>query len=409
MSSSPSIIFYQGFRCTKVPRQPRTAAVMSLTTSKSNSPPASTTSQETASNPTSFSETLPLGPSPSTDSTFVKSAHSTASSTPSTSTASFFTSLISLPELSPETHNPARTESSTIPTTLATETLATAPTAIPSLQPLRNTFQQDHEDGTSLSAIFGSLFGGLGFIAVVLLVFFFYFQRRSKRSPFGVWSSRGIRETRASAGSVDSTTSLRREYRSGMSYLLDTSPVDSTFNLLIGGASSYHDPISPISPRGPSRFPDSTELMHWADPPIIPSMAGNSTLSPLNGDAQASTPPWSEISRAANRAPPDLLPRNPGAITRPEDSHTVDRTSMHSDDSLGSTLILPGRSSTGSSYRRISFPMMTAPPENEPSYPIEAATRDSARNSTRSDQFDLDVVRITLSRRSSNTLPTSLL
>ncbi|OOF92370.1 hypothetical protein ASPCADRAFT_210236 [Aspergillus carbonarius ITEM 5010] len=73
--------------------------------------------------------------------------------------------------------------------------------------------------------------------------------------------------------------------------------------------------------------------------------------------------------------------------------------SMHSDRSLGSTLLLPGRSSAGSSLQRLSYPFTVAELEScDPSGPV-------ARLSTRSDPFDLECPPHAMHRRSSTAIP----
>ncbi|EAW06306.1 uncharacterized protein ACLA_079900 [Aspergillus clavatus NRRL 1] len=77
-----------------------------------------------------------------------------------------------------------------------------------------------------------------------------------------------------------------------------------------------------------------------------------------------------------------------------------DQRSIYSSErSLGSTIILPGRSSIGSSVRRTSYQISIS--DLAPLGPNESVTRVS----TRSDPFDLEVPPNAMHKRNSSVLP----
>ncbi|KAL2872282.1 uncharacterized protein BJX67DRAFT_1625 [Aspergillus lucknowensis] len=301
MSANPSIIFYDGRRCTKVPRQPR-----------ATNPPTS-----------------------------------------GADTSSVSTSTIVAP-----------TDSITH-ATFTTETSTTLETSTPLPQP-GPSGSHDESTGPPYATILGVLFGVLGFIALVAIIVFLL--RRSRRKPAG-WGGQLMRDGRESA---DSTISLHRDYRPRATNLADASAVSSTVNT--PRAAPYSD--SPghhkrQSPPYSDPFADLAEVPQGTENSVVPLIVRSSATNPDN------------------------------APTPPAKSHAADRDSVQSGTSLGSTLVLPGRSSIGSSFHRLSFP--------NPAPEDGSFQRAVVRGDTHSDPFDLDSIPLPASRRSSGVMPSSLI
>ncbi|KAL4870009.1 hypothetical protein BDV12DRAFT_166875 [Aspergillus spectabilis] len=385
MSTNPSIIFYQGLRCTKVRRKPRATDPPRPSTSSTSetSEEGPTSSRETSSSDrstsnedtTSVTATYIVAPATTTSSSTSGTEPSSSSQTAAQKSESHSSDL----DISTSS-NPSVTH-----TTFVTETTTTIQTTTPIYNP--NPSTSDYESsGPPYAKIFGSLFGALLFIALVAIILFLFFRRRrSRQAPTaaGRWNNKQFRDDRASAGS---RTSLRRDFKPETSYLSDVSPTSSI--LFKPVTKQYFDNPrhqTKSQPRYSDPFSDLAEV-------------------PNSHDPQSSIVPFVMRSFAMN---PDTDAEYP---SRPEESHVANRDSVHSGTSLGSTLVLPGRSSIGSDFHEtsLSFPK---PPETGHSYP-RAVVR---TNHTYSDPFDLCLddtssnKQISASRRSSGTIPVVLI
>ncbi|KAL4916919.1 hypothetical protein BDW62DRAFT_93459 [Aspergillus aurantiobrunneus] len=215
MSTNPSIVFYQGLRCTKVPRQPRATDSPSPSTEANTPSSTAETSAENAASQTSLdqptsnedSTSITVSPITTTSSSYSGTDPSSSSQTTSQELESHSS------ELDTGIHSTA--SNSALHTTFTTETFTT-PQPSTSSQPVPSVSNND-STGLPYATIFGALFGALGFIALVAVIIFLI-RHRSRRS------SGGLQDDRAS---TDSRTGLRRDFRSQMSYLSDASPTSS--------------------------------------------------------------------------------------------------------------------------------------------------------------------------------------
>lgn len=287
MSTDPSIIFYQGLRCTKVRREPR------ATDSVTDTP----------------SSTLTNATSPTETSTEDSRVDRTSSGGYTTSTAS---QTLDHQSGLDGIHSTTLTHSALTTSTSATST--SEPTSLISSVP------DDDFSGPPYALIFGLLFGILGLIALIALIIIIIIRRRRRSNQ--VSDTDSLQGDRAS---TNSRTGLRRDFRSQMSYLADASPTSSgLFNFQPGAAHNsdkqheaplYSDPFS--------------------DTEAVPD--GGIRTAPTNKDYEDRPYIHSTEPQAANR------------------------DSFHSGTSLGSTLVLPGRSSMGSEYQGTNLPSPTAP------------------------------------------------
>ncbi|KAL3437188.1 hypothetical protein BDV09DRAFT_163199 [Aspergillus tetrazonus] len=286
MSTDPSIIFYQGLRCTKVRREPR------ATDSVTDTP----------------SFTLTNATSPTETSTEDSRVDRTSSGGYTTSTAS---QTLDHQSGLDGIHSTTLTHSALTTSTSATST--SEPTSLISSVP------DDDSSGPPYALIFGLLFGTLGLIVLIALIIIIIRRRRRSNQVSDTGSLQGDR------ASTNSRTGLRRDFRSQMSYLADASPTSSgLFNFQPGAAHNsdkqhqappYSDPFS--------------------DTEAVPD--GGIRTAPTNKDYEYRPYIHSTEPQAANR------------------------DSFHSGTSLGSTLVLPGRSSMGSEYQGTNLPSPTAP------------------------------------------------
>lgn len=368
MSTNPSIIFHQGLRCTKVLRQPRAT--------ESSGTPAETGTPSTTDEPSSTKET------PTDDTTSQQTYHNqhtasedTTSTTTGVTTTATISDLETEPSLPSQTTSqkpglhPAGLDSSVSHTTFATETPTTSQSN-PSSGPIGFVSDDEPTSTPPYAKIFGALFGVLGFIALVAILILFFLRRRSRQK------SAGIEDDRASA---NSRTGLRRDFRSQMSYLSGPSPTPSA--ILNPGTTQYaHDEQRRIPSRDSNYsdpFSDTAEDYGGPNSAVIPIIMQGSTTVPNKNES----------------------------LTQPAKSYATNRDSNHSGTSLGSTLVLPGRSSLGSDFR--SSPSLPRSPGNDPT---SSHPRPIARTvNTRSGSLDLDNAQNAVSRRSSGAMPGVLL
>ncbi|KAL3466290.1 hypothetical protein BJX64DRAFT_11832 [Aspergillus heterothallicus] len=358
MSTNPSIIFYQGRRCTKVPRQPRATDPPST----SNDSPTTTSS---AGGDTPDETTAPKPSTSShTTSTTVAAKPTTSSDTGLDSESSSNESQDQTSSEATESHSSDLDDSIYSTTSTETSTSTTSQTSTSLSEPVSST-SNDGSHGPPYATIFGALFGVLGFIALIIILFFFFRRRRrqsrrnSTASEPGGWSVQKL--LHSGRGSPDSTTSLHRDYRSGMSYLSDPSPTSSTLYKAGTTPSLYYDKASapttaqahgyadesPTQSQMQNPFSDTAEVFpHGLQSSIVPFMMRSSAMDPDNDEP------------TYNNAYANPNPNAVSTPTRPAESYAPyrDRDSVNSGTSLGSTLVLPGRSSAGSTYQGVLFP-----------------------------------------------------
>ncbi|KAL3440065.1 hypothetical protein BJX65DRAFT_43915 [Aspergillus insuetus] len=352
MSTNPSIIFYQGRRCTKVPRQPR--ATDPPSTSKDPTRPSTdhNAPEETAaSDPASSTASTTVAPKPTSsdsDSDSISDSSSTQAQDHISGEPSE-THSTDPDDLYGTTH----TDTSISHTTFTTSTTTSSYTSTSLSEPIQST-SDDDSSGPPYATIFGALFGVLGFIALIIILFFF-FRRRSRRNSAGSepggWSVQKLLPS--GRGTPDSTATLQQDYRPPMSYLADASPTSSMLYETGTAPPSYFDKPAQtsqtrnyqVADHTQNPFSDSAEVTHLPQSSIVPFKMRSSALDPDSNHNSDPTRP------AESYAP-----------YRDRDS---DRDSMQSGTSLGSTLVLPGRSSAGSNYQRMLFPK---PPETGSSF-----------------------------------------
>ncbi|KAL4979996.1 hypothetical protein BDW66DRAFT_126606 [Aspergillus desertorum] len=291
MSTDPSIIFYQGLRCTKVRRKPRATDPVTDT-------PSSTLADATAPTETSPENSKVHGASSSNE--YTTSTANSGLGTPSshqTSKYSLGLDSIHSTTLAHSTHNSFTTETST-----------TEPTSS-----LTSSKSDDGSSGPPYALIFGLLFGVLGLIALIAWIIFIIYRRRSRQMP----DTDSLQGDRASA---NSRTGLRRDFRSQMSYFAGASPTSSAlFN------------FQPEEPHQNRPYADP-----FSDAAVVPD--GGLRIIPTDNDHGNHT------------------------FVLPTESQAENRDSFHSGTSLGSTLVLPGRSSMGSEYQETNLSSSEPPP-----------------------------------------------
>ncbi|KAE8379489.1 hypothetical protein BDV26DRAFT_259214 [Aspergillus bertholletiae] len=426
--SSPSIIFHQGLRCTKVPRRsavtispfinPSTSTSFSITTTSSDRPtlptdppPAvetaplsdpttSSTSQLTTSeSSTETSNTIPThlppissfiittttvsGPPPSIDEGITKTynllSYSSKYSTldPITSSVSSNLSSASITE-AVITHT-SRTDG---PSTAATSTTTGDTFPKNNSDPGISHPSPDHGSRASLRTLLGSVLGSIGFIVAVFLICLLFFRYKRRRSGGGQCFGGNEKLLRADRRSADSSTGLQHGYVSGgyihsqHKYAAEA-PVGAYRQDDSDRASAcYSDPFSDSAgltgglQTGTSGIEDTTQLLSM-----------DQKYDPKSVVLRANLPPRTVSD--------SILPAVNRGRRRSELPLSSEHGSIYSSDrSLGSTLILPGRSSLGSSLQRFSYQISVA--ELEPYGANDLVTKISPR-STRSDPFDLEV------------------
>ncbi|PWY93314.1 hypothetical protein BO94DRAFT_370702 [Aspergillus sclerotioniger CBS 115572] len=431
--SSSSILFRQSSRCTtKIPRHsnlvvPSTSSLISSSTLTSAvSQPSLTNSDPTSSTETSLpSETsasdtwhstalLPFTDAVTTQSPqppAVVSPVAVPTTTASTTAGKPSNYNLIHTENGPHAHMPvssrigssshetdsslylpssATSKTSAIPTLRSTESFvahstATSPIASANSSSQGHIDQSSHSEHAPLGAILGGVLGGVAFVALALAIGYFV-MRHKRRDPRGGLSTGTSEEhLQDEGGPVAPSADSLQGYQSGGSFLS----------------------VASSTPSSPLR-------VALAAPKLAPGHHHSRTLSSLNPVLDSN--PFLDsaevkyVSRGSMRSIAGAL-RNPFADA-PSHSHVAMQQSemsqrpasaawysMHSDRSLGSTLLLPGRSSAGSSLQRLSYPFTVAELEScDPSGPV-------ARLSTRSDPFDLECPPHAMHRRSSTAIP----
>ncbi|RHZ67752.1 uncharacterized protein CDV56_109586 [Aspergillus thermomutatus] len=409
---SPSILLYQGLRCTKVPRSSIAAASspavaaeptpflsvsVQVTEPVTTAPPSST---ETA-GAVSLSSLLVVAPSDAQPATFpTTSSLSESPPDPESNTDIHrsIPSLISHNQTSGFSTDPSSSEALTTSTaetsfmveTPTTKTITAAfPSATNPLQDFPGRGSDDVGNRHTLRTILGSVFGAVGFIALILLICFLicrYRRRKPRDSRSFGGSEKLLRNGRHSA---DSWASSQHAFLSRASSPSDASSapdhhvpgpnMGSTYAHARKGSSHLSEPISKpsdVSPDLPPRIRDAiggTQVHSIpSDQPLCPEASTLAALHPSTYDKPIS------FGFQINQ----------------------DQQSIYSSErSLGSTIILPGRSSFGSSVQRASYPISIS--DLGPPGPNESVTRVS----TRSDPFDLEVPPNAMHGRSSGALP----
>ncbi|KAL4761934.1 uncharacterized protein BDW70DRAFT_134714 [Aspergillus foveolatus] len=361
MSTDPSIIFYQGLRCTKVRREPRATD------------PVTDTPSTTLTDITSPTET----------STEDSRVDRTSSGGYTTSTAS---QTLDHQSGLDGIHSTTLTHSALTTSTSATST--SEPTSLISSVP------DDDSSGPPYALIFGLLFGILGLIALIALIIIIIHRRRRSNQVSNTDSLQGDR------ASANSRTGLRRDFRSQMSYLGDASPTSSgLFNFQPGAA--HHSDKQHQTPPYSDPFSDTEAVSD-----------GRIRTAPTNKDYEDRPYIHSTEPQAANRdsfhsgtslGSTLVLPGRSSMGSEYQGTNLPSPTSAPSGTSMGSTLILPGRSSTGSDSQgpKLLFPK----PLNSSSYTYQ-------RTVVRIDgvgSLDPDKSQTVVSRRSSGTMPAGLL
>ncbi|KAL4792880.1 hypothetical protein BDV19DRAFT_367560 [Aspergillus venezuelensis] len=364
MTTNPSVIFYQGLRCTKVPRQPRATDFLISSTeeiipSTSTIAPAAV---EISTEPTdeSFSDRTSSEDTPITTST------TTSETSETQSTAESRSSGVDAGIYNTSTEHSFTHTTFTTGITTTSEPTATSPGSISSAP-------DDDSGGPPYATIFGILFGILAFIILIALIIFFLLRRRKRQLA---------EESQDDRSSANSRTGLRQDFRSQMSYLSDASPAPS---MLL--------PEAPQMRLSDNQTPYQT--------PAHNSVPFADTLETQPG-------PKSFIVPIITQRRPTDPEKETEDYAQPAASHTPNRDSMHSATSLGSTLVLPGRSSFGSEYQGLT-PTCPKSPSSGSSCP--GVFPQPANTSLRSGSFDLGNSQsgTAVSRRSSGVMPGGLL
>lgn len=242
------------------------------------------------------------------------------------------------------------------------------------------------------------------FIALVFLAFVLFYCRRRRKSRTSWAFSPAEKLLRSGRDSLNSPTSPHNGRHSNTSLYSDGSSIRSLYHYLAAQQPLMSSPITDHHARHSNPFSDTAALQR-------------SSLSSIDGHSpglliDTSDPPPMQQAVLPRRAfSADWGTARPG-ITAPEfPLDAADQGSIHSSErSLGSTVILPGRSSMGSSLQRFSYQMSLgelgaqagAAGAGAPSEPV-------TRVSTRSDPFDLEVPAKAMYRRSSGALPGGIL
>ncbi|OGM41859.1 hypothetical protein ABOM_010141 [Aspergillus bombycis] len=426
--SSPSIIFHQGLRCTKVPRRSAAAVSPSINLSTSTSSPITTTSTDgpnLTTDPSPDVETSPFN-DPTTLSTSQATASQSSTETPNTipthlpPVSSFVItttvsdsypsstegitktySLVSSYDAGYSTLEPiASSIHSSFSSSSSTEAIlrhtsrtrgpstATTSTATGDVLPKNNSdhgsslSSPDNGSRASLRTLLGSVLGAMGFIAAVFLICLLLFRHRRRRSGGDQCFGGNEKLLRADRQSADSSAGLQYGYVSGGS-------MRSQYKYAPEARMSayYQDDSNRASACYSDPFSDSAE-MHGR---LRNDMLGiEDTTQSLFMDQKYDQKPVIPGENLPLRTFSDsILPTVHAGRRRSELPLSSEHGSIYSSDrSLGSTLILPGRSSLGSSLQRFSYRVSAA--ELEPCGANELVTKISPR-STRSDPFDLEV------------------
>ncbi|THC87974.1 hypothetical protein EYZ11_012582 [Aspergillus tanneri] len=288
----------------------------------------------------------------------------------------------------------------TIDTTNPYSFASTATESVPSESLQSHSGSSDDTSGNaSLRILLGSILGASAFVALVLLICFLLFRHRRRKQI----NDRGIggRENLLRGGreSADSSAGLYHGYGSGVSNASGASASLYNFepNTLVNSDHDGHHNPSQEHACHSNPFTDSAEITRamQGSTPNVDSPVQNPFANPVDNN---------QISQQAHfpRRPASvpLFTNQSGNMQRPGMPFVLDERSIRSSDrSLGSTIILPGRSSSGSSLQQFSRHISAA--ELGLSSPNESVTRVS----TRSDPFDLEVPARAMERHSFTILP----
>ncbi|PLN77128.1 hypothetical protein BDW42DRAFT_8438 [Aspergillus taichungensis] len=432
--SSPSIIFHQGLRCTKVPR--RSAAVTSSTnlsttsialpdpttsvdSSSTTVSSASTTSHATVpsdpetteatetTEPTETPSPPPSGVDPTTThpSQPVEGRHTatdglTSSNDRGTQTTQASTFLaITAPPVTSAVGPPLATDSATLSASGSPPAPTSDGDSSQGLPAPSNSNSDDDAVQDSLRTLLGSVLGGVGFVLLVFLICLLLYRYR-RRKTRGLWlDGSGEKRLLHPRESADSSTSLRHGY----AHFVSNSSTPSLYHHFLGTLMSPGYVNS--RPHIPSRHSDP-----FSDTGEVQSSRGSfNSLTDLLHDPfidQLQTPimPAARKDRSSHRTASSYLdPAQIESFQRPGIPHSTSDTSIPS--SLGSTIILPGPHSAGSSLRRFSYHVGTTDAPTTTTTTTTTAAAPVTRVSTRSDPFDLEVPANVMHRRSSGVLP----
>lgn len=399
MSSNPdSVIVYKGLRCTKVPRVAVAAAAL----------PTPTASEDSSPLHLSLSNTTPTlvvdddhdhDHDNDNDNILATSTANTLSpddsrpgdSTVSTTTRARKVASASMTDSEPNPHATGLVEDQTSrsshsgvppgvspgllsPTSLQTQTSGApfpiSPSSTTGAASVGNGSSQDpanessHREhrSTSQKTILGSVFGSLAFLAVILVICLLVIRRRRRKSR----NNANDQLLQSARGSADSS---HHQYQSPMSQRSETPQFGIPQRIPHDRSSSINNPFA--NPPPPAQSPQAIENPFLspddppdADPPMI--------------HIQSATPaPRSESQTERERTLFRTVPYDPAANT--------------SQQSLGSTIILPGRNSVGSSLHEKEDDGYPATPSVSDLSPSKF--HDPGRTSTRSDPFDLEIPR----------------
>ncbi|KAI9035100.1 uncharacterized protein KD926_004521 [Aspergillus affinis] len=455
--SSPAVIFHHGLQCTKVHKKsaevtPSTTSLQTLTSSLTSS--TSDVFGETLA-PTQLVE--PLFNSFATSSTYdIKvpppAGETTASQTSqkadvapvtvtptATTAATVITAILNKPSLAPASSVPdevntdirpsshdtiydATTVSShstptfsspsysstipvhtTIPPVNATTSFTLVSTTTGSVPSQTHSFREtpasseDNNDSVPLRTILGSVLGATAFLVLALLICLLILRnrRKSKGGQSVRGSEKPLHEGRQSP---DSATGLYHDHRSAASNVSETSSNSSLYNFipnapLISSYDGHHGSNQQHQNHYCDPFSDSDEILPTSRENAY--HIKNTVRYPFLDDHQ-------RTGRASYPRRPASLPlsfASSDSHRRPGIPFMRDEGSMYgSDRSLGSTIILPGRSSSGSSLRRFSYGASAA------ELGLYSPTEPVTRASTRSDPFDLEIPAKAMDRYSTSTI-----
>ncbi|KAL4779321.1 hypothetical protein BJX76DRAFT_341128 [Aspergillus varians] len=335
MPTKPSLIFHQGLRCTKVPRNPRATEPLIASTKADN--PASTTNPpfftagKSAVDPASSLEISAGRSTSSEEITFTNTAPATrrASESETGPSSSSETATQRSESDSPGLDvriNTTSTYHSATHTLFPTETSTAAQATTPSSQ-LIASMSDNTSTGPPYAIIFGTLFGALGFIALTATILVLHRRRSRKRSA-------SLQDDRTTA---DSRRGLRQDFQSDF-----RSPTP----YLSGPVLTTNSTLTTTTP-----YPEKHHTQTQTQNQILPSYSDY--LKPLSEKAEGS-------NSSAPLAPFPMSDSQGQGRARLTELYTANasRNSVISGTSLGSTLILPGRNSMGSECQgsRPSFP-----------------------------------------------------
>ncbi|KAL5364856.1 hypothetical protein BJX96DRAFT_139424 [Aspergillus floccosus] len=415
--SSSSIIFHQGLRCTKVPRKSKAIAT------SSSSSPESATSLPSAATGTSVSDPAPTqvptalddAPTSSTSSMSISASVFPVVAASDTTTSTVISTGSTTGFVSSQSAQTTSTQSSGLETPTIHTASSTGLFTPTSTSTGNNPFQTNadrHTSGpggddasqASLRTLLGSVFGGMAFIALVFLAFVLFYCCRRRKSRTSWAFSPAEKLLRSGRDSPYSPTSPHNGRQSNMSWYSDGSSIRSLYHYLAAQQPLMSSPLTDHHARHSNPFSDTAPLQRSS----LSSIEGHSR-GPLIDTSDPLPMQQAILPRRAFSA--DWGTARPG-ITAPEfPLDAADQGSIHSSErSLGSTVILPGRSSMGSSLQRFSYQMSLAELGAQAGAAgAGAPTEPVTRVSTRSDPFDLEMPAKAMHRRSSGALPGGIL